>query len=129
MYVELQARNDQLFAQKENLQREIQRNDRDMATRVFVAFGAIGFGLFMAWGILRAIKKWWPISNRRRQLITLLLMATWVTVAAAVAANDARLTYHPVNLTLSVFVYSLPALAFGGIGVWWFGRTKPEVLF
>lgn len=107
----------------------LQDSSRENRIEMFLVFAAVGVGLFMAWGAVKAIRHWWPVSNQRRQLILLLAIAAWVTVAAVIAANDSRLTIHPVNLVLSVFVYSLPALAFGGIGVWWFGRTKPEVLW
>lgn len=46
-----------------------------------------------------------------------------MTGAAVVAVNDSDLTKHPVNLLFTVLVYSIPALAFGGIGFWWFGRA------
>jgi hypothetical protein len=116
-----------LEVENEQLRRQATKTDM---VRVFIVIAALGFGVFMAWAALKAICRWWPISKQRRQLITLLLMATWVTVAAFVAAaGDAKPSFHPVNLVLTVFVYSLPALAFGWIGVWWFGRTKPEVMW
>lgn len=121
---------ERLAAENEHLRAQAALEDKsELRLRIFISMGGVGFGLFLAWGAVKAIRRWWPSSKQRRQLITLLLMATWVTVAVVVAANDSHLTYHPVNLTLSVFVYSLPALTFGGVGVWWFGRTKPEILF
>jgi hypothetical protein len=72
--------------------------------RIFIAFLAIGAGLFLVWTCLKAIRHWWPLSRQRQLLITLLLTATWVSVAAVIAANDSHLAAHPINLTASVFV-------------------------
>ena len=114
----MKAENDRLHA--ENSQ---------TALRIFLIFAGIGAGASSAWGALKAIRRWWPVSKQRRQLITLLFMAAWVTTAAVIGLSDSRLAFHPVNLVLSVFVYSLPALTFGSVAVWWFGRTKPEILW
>ena len=114
----MKAENDKLHAENSQI-----------ALRIFLLFAGIGAGLAFAWAALKAIRRWWPMSKTRRVLITLLLMAAWVSVAAAVGLSDARLSAHPVNLVSSVFVYSLPALTFGSVAVWWFGRTKPEILW
>jgi hypothetical protein len=129
LYSELRNNYDQLYAENQSLQGVKYRRDEEIGIQTLLTLAAVGFGAFMAWGVVKAIRRWWPSSKQRRQLITLLLMATWVTVAAVVALSDSRLSYHPVNLAFSVLVYSLPALAFGGVGVWWFGRTKPEILW
>jgi len=119
----LAAENEQLRA------RAVSEGKAEVRLRIFIGFGGVGFGLFFAWATVKAIRRWWPSSKQRRQLITLLLMAAWVTVVAAVGIGDSALAHHPINLAVSVFVYSIPALAFGGVGVWWFGRTKPEILW
>jgi hypothetical protein len=115
----------------ENKQLKQDMEEKDAGRYLLSGLGiAIGGGFLYA--IYRGIKRmirWWPQSKQRRQLVILLLMATWITVAAMIALSDSRLSYHPVNLVLSVFVYSLPALSFGSVAVWWFGRTKPEVLW
>jgi hypothetical protein len=123
------ADNDELIARNQVLADDLANQNREIGTRIFTGCVGLGFGMFLAFRAIKAIRRWWPSSKQRRQLITLLLMATWVTIAAVVALSDSRLSYHPVNLAFSVLVYSLPALAFGGVGVWWFGRTKPEILW
>ena len=115
----------QLKDRNEHLEGAVRSIDR----KVFCGFAGVGVGVFLAFMALRAIRRWWPVSKQRRQLITLLLVASWVTIAALIGLSDPRLSYHPVNLALSVFVYSLPALTFGSVAVWWFGRTKPEILW
>ena len=124
-YAQLSDKYDGVKAENDRLNAE----NSQVGFRIFVLFAGIGAGLSLAWVSGKAIRHWWPMSKQRRQLITLLLMAAWVTVAAVLALSDSRLSSHPVNLVLSVFVYSLPALTFGGVAVWWFGRTKPEIMW
>jgi hypothetical protein len=100
---------------------------RELRIDIFLGSLAIGSGCAFAWVIMRAFRRWWPVSKQRRQLITLLLVATWVTVTVGVTTGSPALAHHPVNLAISVLIYSLPALLFGGVGVWWFGRTS-EIL-
>ncbi len=121
--------NTALVAKNQELEEGIIDKNREFRLQIFSGFSGIGFGVFLAFMAVRAIRRWWPISKQRRQLITLLLIATWVTVVALVMANNPSAVHHPINLAVMVFVYSLPALAFGGVGVWWFGRTKPEILW
>jgi hypothetical protein len=123
------AQNMPICQQWERENSQIHRENLEIKVRIGVAFAGLGAGLFLAFMALKAIRRWWPQSKTRRQLITLLLMAAWVTVVSVVAISDVALSHHPINLAVMVFVYSLPALAFGGVGVWWFGRTKPEILW
>jgi hypothetical protein len=70
-----------------------------------------------------------PLTREKKQLLVLTVGAGWVTVAG-IGVSDSNLSNHPVNLFLTVVVYSLPALTFGGIGFWWFGKTeKPTIVW
>ena len=65
-------------------------------------------------------------SNRRNALAVLILGSVWITAAALIAVNDSDLSKHPVNMLFTVLVYSLPALLFGGVGFWWFGKENSK---
>lgn len=64
------------------------------------------------------------LTREKKQLVAVLLASGWISVAAFIAANDRELSHHPVNLIASVFVFSLPAILFGGVSFWWFGRSS-----
>lgn len=92
-------------------------------------FGGLGIGcgaflVFIALRWVKQLKRLSPISPAKRQLTVMILAATWITVAGFVAQQQPQLTMHPVNMAFTVGVYSLPALLFGGIAVWWFGKAK-----
>jgi len=59
----------------------------------------------------------------------LVMGAAWVSVVALIAASDSRFSYHPVSSALRVGVWSLPALVFGAVAFWWFGKKHPMRLF
>jgi hypothetical protein len=99
-------------------------SDEGILWRIGIAFVAFGAGFCGAYVIVKSIKRVWPLSPARKQLIVLLAMAAWMSIAALLSAADRHLLNHPVDLAFSVLVYSIPALAFGGIGFWWFGKGK-----
>lgn len=104
---------------------EMLEQDRSNQLAAFIAGGlAIGFGGGMAVLGIKGLRRIWPLSRERKQLAVLILGAAWITIAGFVVANDSWLSQHPVNMLLTIFVYSLPALLFGGIGAWWFGRAR-----
>jgi|ERR1035438_7848437 hypothetical protein len=95
----------------------------------------IGIGVFGAFWLVRGLRRLWQrkrlgpkplLTPTQKQLIALILGAIWVSVAAMIGANDDALSKHPVNLLFTVLVYSLPALSFGWIGFWWFGKEKEK---
>lgn len=93
---------------------------------VAVAAMGIGVGAFGAFVLGRLVKRSRPLSPTARQLIVLVVGGIWVSAAALIGVKDDTLSTHPVNLLFTVLVYSIPALAFGGIGFWWFGKAKPQ---
>jgi hypothetical protein len=97
--------------------------------RIFIGFGAVGFGAFMAFLVSRGVRRVWPLSFEHKQLAVLVMVAAWVSVAALVAVGNSRFWYHPVSSAFGVGVWSLPALVFGAVAFWWFGKKHPRRLF
>jgi len=95
--------------------------NRESVMETSLAFGAGIFGAFL---LVKATKRLWPFSTERKQLIVLVLGATWITVAAYVAVTNDLFAAHPINLAFAIGVYSLPAILFGGIAFWWLGKAK-----
>ncbi|MGH9564683.1 MAG: hypothetical protein ACRD4F_07300, partial [Candidatus Angelobacter sp.] len=63
----------------------------------------------------------------RKQLAIMTLAALWIIIAGALLLSDNDLNKHPVNLLVSLFICSLPAVLFGGIALWWL-KQKPALL-
>ena len=68
------------------------------------------------------------IPPRKKQLVVLLIVASWMSVAFW----DAISTYRPgegqlnpsmLDLMMTGLVHSIPAILFGGILFWWFGKS------
>jgi len=67
-------------------------------------------------GLWARIRRWLP-TPERKQLATLLLVAVWVSLAALAELSG------PGRSSLGqVLIGSLPAVLFGGVFFWWFGR-------
>ena len=97
---------------------------RSERNKTFITYMASGAGFFlglMVWRILLALR---PLTSILKQLVVLLLGAAWVTGAALLAAVNPQLVTHPANWVFVVSVYSLPAVLFCAIGVWWFAKEK-----
>jgi hypothetical protein len=92
--------------------------------RIFLAFGAVGFGTFLAFLVSRGVSRAWPLSFEHKQLAMLVMVAAWVSVAALIAVSDSRFSYHPLSSALRVGLWSLPALVFGAVSFWWFGKRQ-----
>ncbi|HUU15124.1 MAG TPA: hypothetical protein VM182_15655 [Terriglobia bacterium] len=64
----------------------------------------------------------------RRQLYVLLGMAAWLTVAAwfahRVPVYGGYISMDFGKFMVRMVTYSMPALLFGGILLWWFGKPK-----
>lgn len=103
--------------------------NREIRLRMGIAFGAIGFGLFMAFLVARGVRRAWPPSFEHKQLAVLVMVAAWVSIAALVAVSNSRFWYHPISSAFGVGVWSLPALVFGAVAFWWFGKKHPMRLF
>lgn len=101
----------------------------EIRLRIFVAFVAVGFGAFLAFLVSRGVRRAWPLSFEHKQLAVLVMVAAWISIAALIAVSDSRFSYHPVNSAFRVGVWSLPALVFGAVGFWWFGKKHPRRLF
>lgn len=88
----------------------------------------LGAGVFLMFIFATAAKRVWTsvpaVAPVKKQLLVLILAASWITIAAFLAEQQPRLVNHPVNMAFTVAMYSLPALLFGGIAVWWFGKAK-----
>jgi len=117
---DLQSRIESLRSENEQLEHT------EIRFELLTAAVGIGIGIAAAFYLARALRRFWHISARGKQLAFMVLGAFWVTGAAVVAVNDSDLTKHPINLLFTVLVYSLPALTFGGIGFWWFGKGKEQ---
>jgi hypothetical protein len=113
-------------------QREIERLEsslsgaQDMRITVFLGTLGLGIGAVAAFYTVRFLRRVRPFTAQRKQLIVLIVAALWVSAAGWIAINDDTLSKHPVNMLFTVLVYSIPALAFGGIGFWWFGRAAEK---
>jgi hypothetical protein len=101
----------------------------EIRLRISIAFASIGAGLFLAFLVSRGVRRTWPLSFEHKQLAVLLIVAAWVSVAALILVSDSRFSYHPVSSALRVGVWSLPALVFGSVAFWWFGKKHPKRLF
>jgi energy-coupling factor transporter transmembrane protein EcfT len=146
LLTDCQTRNQQWETSYRNLDAQLRQqraSNREARVEVSLAFATLGAGIvgtfmFMRFAV-KVAKRWWPVSKQRRQLIVMISMASWVTIASAVALivttdqvhalEGLRFQIHPVNMIISLLVYSLPALSFGSVGIWWFGRKKPETLW
>ena len=107
----------------------LKRDANSAPLRIFVAFAAVGFGGFLAFLVSRGVRRVWPLSFEHKQLAVLIMVAAWVSIAALVAVSDSRFWYHPVSSAFGVGVWSLPALVFGAVAFWWFGKKHPRRLF
>jgi hypothetical protein len=92
---------------------------------VLAAVG-LGAGIFLAFLLVRGLRRAWPLSSARKQLVFLILGAIWITGAAFVAVNNSDLSRYPASVLFTVLVYWLPGLLFSGIGFWWFGKPKQQ---
>jgi hypothetical protein len=68
------------------------------------------------------------IPSKKKQLIVLLIVAAWISVAFW----DAISVYKPweqelgpsmPDLLMTGFVHSIPAILFGGVLFWWLGKN------
>ncbi len=121
------------FCEQMKTENETLRRNADSAPetrlRIFIGFVAVGFGAFLAFLVGRGVRRAWPLSFEHKQLAVLVMVAAWVSVAALIAVSDSRFSYHPVNSAFRVGVWSLPALVFGAVAFWWFGKKHPMRLF
>lgn len=120
----LDDENSKLHYANEDLQSENYRlKHSEIGFELLISVVGIGLGIGSTFYLARALRRFWRISARGKQLAFMVLGAFWMTGAALVAVNDSDLSKHPVNMLFTVLVYSLPGLLFGGIGFWWFGRA------
>ena len=120
----LEARTHELQeCQSHNLQ--LQQNldsHREVRLRIFIAFTGVGAGLLVTILVFRQVKHAWSASPAGKQLMVMVLGATWISAVALIEANNEHLSGHPLNLAFAVAVYSIPAVLFSGIGMWWLGK-------
>jgi len=75
------------------------------------------------------LRIWWETQQtgepefrvRRKRLVVLIAMACWVTIVCIVAQRTTTHLFYFLELTLA---YSLPALLFGGIILWWLWESR-----
>lgn len=71
----------------------------------------------------------------QKQLAVLLTAAAWISLAVYTAYDsygwkagdllDFGVAFHAfAHTTVKMFAWSLPAILFGAIGFWWFGRKN-----
>jgi hypothetical protein len=98
----------------------------------YSSFGfGIGAGIVVLWMVIVSAKRffqkrpWRPFTPDKKQLIAVLLASIWISTAGFIVAQDYELLRHPINLLAATFVLSLPAILFGGVSFWWYGRKYP----
>jgi hypothetical protein len=116
----LEADNERLLGTNQSLTEDLAKN----RPVVFFEFCGIGAGSVVALVTLWILWRKWRLSPTGKQLGVLMLGAAWMTVAVFVALNESTLAAHPINLAVTVVVYSLPAILFAGIAFWWFEKAK-----
>jgi hypothetical protein len=82
----------------------------------------IGLGIGLLNRLVQVCKRLAP-SKAKKQLTVMIACSIWLSVAATVLASDSNLSKYPISLLVSVFIYSLPAILFGGIALWWLTRS------
>lgn len=97
------------------------------AIEYFSFAAGIVVSLFLVWRIGLAVRRFFqkrPFTPERKQLVALIIASLWASGAVVISLNEPDLTRHPVNLLATVFVLSLPAILFGAVSFWWFGKAK-----
>ena len=119
---ELYAENIKLTADNKKLRSDLDSNH----VWLLLGFAGIGVGMGVVLVSIRFLSRKWRASPTGKQLVVLVLGAAWVSITALVSASTPRLSVHPVNLALTVGVYSIPAMLFSGIAFWWLDKAKRE---
>jgi hypothetical protein len=106
------------------------RNKLRLAEPVEVFIGLLGLGAGIGtifplgkW-LLRASRSLLTLSPEKKKLLLLIGGAAWISVVVLIVSQQQILYLHPVNLLAAVVVYSIPAILFDGIALWWLGSTK-----
>jgi len=113
--------NDDLRKQNSDLGQKLSLEDHKDE---FLGFLGLGVGIAAVFLIGRIVRCALPLTTERKQLIVLVSCAAWISVVAVIGLFTERLSRHPVNLVLTIIVYSLPAISFSGIAFWWLGRVR-----
>jgi|HubBroStandDraft_3_1064219.scaffolds.fasta_scaffold83979_2 hypothetical protein len=122
----LSAANLQLMTENNHLtvvNRELQSEVTENRVELFFWLVAAGVGLVAVSMTVRFLWRKWRLSPAGKQLAVLVLGALWMTAAVFVALDNPSLSVHPINLAVTVVVYSLPAILFAGIAFWWFEKA------
>lgn len=123
-----QAELQECSAHSAGLQSQItQRRENNNLVGVFVAFFATGLGIG-AITMLALFLKRLKLPGIRKQLITVIVCSCWIIAVGWLLASDGALSRHPINLIVLLLIYSLPAVLFGSIVLWWLARTNAGVL-
>jgi hypothetical protein len=64
----------------------------------------------------------------KKQLLVLVIVAVWVnvvTLTAIVMEVSGNWSLSWTEVAVRVLLYSVPALSFGPVAFWWFGRKTP----
>ncbi|HEY1526908.1 MAG TPA: hypothetical protein VGH51_11770 [Candidatus Angelobacter sp.] len=122
-------KNDALIKNNEELAQENLHLQSEKPS--FAQMVGVGVGVGMGLGIIACAALFWrklAPSSPRKQLTILTLCSLWIIVAGVALSSERNLSMHPINLLVSVFIYSMPAILFGAISLWWLKRTKPDVI-
>lgn len=122
-HAELNECNDHIGALQSQLR---DRTNAESLTGIFIAAVGIGIGIG-AFIRLALFLKRLKLPGVRKQLLTAIVCSFWIIAAAFILASDASLNTHPVSLLVMILIYSLPAILFGGIILWWLARTNAGV--
>jgi len=121
----LQADYNQLTEQNLLLESRLEalRSERNQTMITYMSLGAGFFAALVIWRLLTALRPFTPVT---KQLVVFLMGAGWVSLAALLSGANAQLRIHPANWALAVALYSLPAILFCAIGLWWFAKERSE---
>jgi hypothetical protein len=117
---------DALQAENRILKEELGTQGNVKFIAILLLGTGIGFGIGLLWIAIRALRRMRPFSKERKQFLTLLVSAAWISFAAVMAMNN--IGTHPLTQVVAAFLFSLPAVTFGSILFWWFGKKTSATL-
>lgn len=113
----------------EDKQSESEANERKKYARIAVAsiglvllVGAVVALVRFGKTLLRYIQKTLPRTSGAKQLTVLLAVGAWCTACCLFQALNPTVMRHPINAAVTALLFSVPALIFGAVCLWWLSR-------